>query len=638
MNFKRTSLIALLLFSLLIAQSAVAAKPGLDHFFKKPDFSNFQLSPNGKFIAGLAPVGTRQNIVVIDLETKKSRAVTSVSEQDVSGFMWANDDRLLFFMDDDGNESFGIWAVNKDGSQPRTLVQAAATRPGRIQSTSVLDILEDEKDYVLVSSNDRRAAYPDVYKLNIISARKKILHKNPGKIVGWFTGWDGKVLGGQYQDKLEQGFKMLDPETGEWQEITRHRYDEPSFQPALLTGDGINGYVVSNLTPEGEKRDKSALYRYNFETREMGELVYEHSVVDCCNVGSTKKTKDIVSLSYIVGKPTTIYTDERWKSIMDGINEALPGTRNIMSSIDDNETIGVVVATSSRQPPTYYLYDFEGRKLSYLADSMPWIKAEEMAEMVPIHYKARDGLEIHGYLTLPNGSDGKNVPMVINPHGGPYARDGWGFNPEIQFLASRGYGVLQMNFRGSTGFGMNHQFSSHRQWGQAMQNDITDAVNWAIDEGIADKDRVCIYGGSYGGYATMAGLTFTPELYKCGINYVGVTDLPLLFKSLPDAWGAAADTLKAQVGDPKEDKEFLEEWSPSNHADKIKAPVFMAYGRQDPRVVIDHAEVMEKALKKNDVKYELMVKGDEGHGFRKQENRYDFYGRMETFLAENLNP
>jgi dipeptidyl aminopeptidase/acylaminoacyl peptidase len=228
--------------------------------------------------------------------------------------------------------------------------------------------------------------------------------------------------------------------------------------------------------------------------------------------------------------------------------------------------------------------------------------------------------------------------MIINPHGGPWARDQWGYNPEIQFLASRGYAVLQMNFRGSTGFGMNHEYSSYRQWGQAMQDDISDSVQWAIDEGIANKEKVCIYGGSYGGYAVMAGLTFTPDLYKCGINYVGVTDIPLLFESLPEAWGAAADQFKEQVGDPKTEKEFLEQWSPSNHADNIKVPVFMAYGKQDPRVVLAHATVMEKALKKNGIDYELMVKKDEGHGYRKQENLYDFYGTMETFLAKNLNP
>jgi dipeptidyl aminopeptidase/acylaminoacyl peptidase len=339
-----------------------------------------------------------------------------------------------------------------------------------------------------------------------------------------------------------------------------------------------------------------------------------------------------------VGIPEQVYLDERWKGIMAGIDQALPGAINGITSIDEEETVGVVVSYTSQQPPVYYLYDFENNALEWLADSRPWIKAEQMAEIKPIEFTSRDGMTMHGYLTVPKGSDGKNLPLVMHPHGGPEARDGWYFNPAIQFLANRGYAVLQVNFRGSTGFGHEHWKSSKKQWGQTMQNDVTDAVMWAIDQGVADKGRVCIYGGSYGGYATMAGLTFTPDLYQCGINYVGVTDLPLLFKTAPDAWGASMERFKDMVGDPKKEKEFLEEWSPSNHADKIKAPVFMAYGLNDPRVNIRHARVMEDAMEDNNVEFELMVKKDEGHGFRKTENQHDFYGRMETFLAENLNP
>ncbi|MFT7564113.1 MAG: dipeptidyl aminopeptidase/acylaminoacyl peptidase, partial [Bacteroidia bacterium] len=329
---------------------------------------------------------------------------------------------------------------------------------------------------------------------------------------------------------------------------------------------------------------------------------------------------------------------ERWKKIMAGIDQALPDTINSMTSTDEDETTGVVVASSSQTPPTYYLYNFEKATLEFLAESRPWVKPAEMAEIKSFEFEARDGLMLQAYLTVPAGSDGKNLPTIVHPHGGPWARDGWGYNPDIQFLANRGYAVLQVNFRGSVGFGMEHWLASRKQWGQKMQTDITDALKWAVDKGVSDADRVCIYGGSYGGYATMAGLTYSPELYKCGINYVGVTDLALLFKTAPDSWAAGLGQMKELVGDPKKDREFLEQWSPSNHADKIQVPVFMAYGQRDPRVHIDHAKIMEKSMKENNVEYELMVKKDEGHGYRKQENQYDFYGRMESFLAENLNP
>jgi len=635
------NLFGVCVFFLFTAQPVYASQLPLETFFKKPQFAGFQLSPNGKELAALAPINGRMNLVIIDLVTRKPRAVTGVKEQDVSGFLWANNDRLLFFMDKDGNESFGIFAVNSDGTLPRTLVEPFETqiRSGHsvIRYTNILDILEDEPEHVLVNSNERRASNPDVFKMNIINGRKKLVQRNPGHITGWFTDWDGNVIGAGYQDELEVGFlRLSNPEKDQWDTIVKGRYDEPLFTPVAVTGDNDVGYVMSNLTPSGQPRDKAGLYRYNFKTGEFGELVYENPEIDCCNVIQTRKKRDMIGVAYAVGKPEIVYLDERWKSIMASINAALPDTINVVSSIDREETIAVVTASSSTQPPRYYLYDFADNTLEWLADSMPWVDAGQMAEVRPITFQARDGMTMHGYLTLPPGSDGKNLPMIMHPHGGPWARDGWGYNPEIQFLANRGYAVLQVNFRGSTGFGMKHLLSSRKQWGQAMQDDITDGVKWAIGQGIADADQICIYGASYGGYATMAGLTYTPELYKCGINYVGVTSLPLLFETAPDSWASGEKQMAELVGDPDDEKEFLEEWSPSNYADRIRVPVFMAYGLADPRVNIRHATVMEDGLKKNNVPYELMVKKNEGHGYRKQENMYDFYGRMETFLAENL--
>jgi dipeptidyl aminopeptidase/acylaminoacyl peptidase len=641
MKFKL--LLSLALFGLLTTQNAAAQTVPLETFFKKPQFASFQLSPNGKELAALAPVNGRMNVVILDLATRAPRAVTSIREQDVSNFMWASNDRILFFMDKDGSESFGIFAVDRDGKNSRVLVEPLETqiKSGRakIRITNILDLLRDQPNHVLVSSNNRRAAHPDVYRLNIKNGRQKLVERNPGNIAGWFTDWDGNVIGAGFQDGLDTGFLYLaDRDEDNWEPLIKARFDEPQFSPAAISGDGVNGYVTSNLTPEGEKRDKAGLYKYNFATREFGELVYEHDDVDCCNVIQTRKTRDMIGVSFAVGKPEQVYLDERWKGIMDSINIALPDTVNAITSVDDDETIGVLVATSSTQPSRYYLYNFAENSLEWLADSRPWIDEEKMAEIKPITFTARDGMTMHGYLTIPNGSDGKNLPMIMHPHGGPWARDGWGFNPQIQFLANRGYAVLQVNFRGSVGFGMNHVQSSWKQWGQNMQHDVTDGVKWAIEQGVADADRICIYGASYGGYATMAGLTYTPDLYKCGINYVGVTDLPLLFKTAPDAWASGIPMMAIMVGDPDEEKEFLEEWSPSNHADKIKVPVFMAYGLRDPRVHIKHAHVMEDAMEENNVQFELMVKKDEGHGFRKQENQYDFYGRVESFLAENLNP
>ncbi|MEJ2533920.1 MAG: S9 family peptidase, partial [Gammaproteobacteria bacterium] len=392
------------------------------------------------------------------------------------------------------------------------------------------------------------------------------------------------------------------------------------------------------LAPDGRVRDKAAIYEYNFRTRTMGDLVFEHDEVDVSAVVSNEKTRSAIGVAYAVGKPERVWIDERWKQLMASIDQALPDTVNSFTSLDDEESIGVLTATSDRHPTTYYLFDFEKIQLKYLADSRPWMEPAELAEVRPITVTARDGMTLHGYVTLPAGSAGKNLPTVVNPHGGPWARDSWGFNPQLQFLADRGYAVLQVNFRGSTGFGRQHYLAGRKQWGQAMQNDITDTLQWAVEQGITDPDRVCIYGASYGGYAAMAGLTFTPELYKCGINYVGATDLPTLFRTMPDTWNAGKEQMMEMVGDEDADREFLEQWSPVNHADRIQAPVFMAYGLNDPRVTYHHRDLMEKAMDAAGVKYETMTKADEGHGFSKQENVYDFYARVDSFLAEHLQP
>jgi len=647
MKLKTVLLIAVL--SLLWAAGIQAGEQkSLEYFFKKPQYAGFQLSPNGKLLGVMAPSAeNRMNIVVMNLENMQGQFVTNVKEQDVNGFLWANNERILFYMDKDGNESLGLFAVNADGSKPKVLQEPADEQQrggigATIRYTQVIDRLLNNDERVLVINNDRRAAYPDVYEMDVYTGRKFEVLKNPGNVSGWFTDYDGNVIGAVFQDGVESGFLLVNEETGELEEYTRFRYDEHYFQPAALKGDRWHGYVSSYLTPDGQPRDKAGLYEYNFRTREFGDLVFENEQVDVAGVATSEVTRDIIGVAYMYGKPEIEYVDPRWKAVMAGINQALPDTYNVISSVDDAETIGVVTSYSSTQPAVYYLYDFDERTLKFLAENRPWVKPDEMAEMQVVTYTARDGMSMQGYLTVPKGSDGKNLPTIVHPHGGPWARDGWGYNPEVQFLASRGYAVLQPNFRGSTGFGFQHQLSSRKQWGQKMQDDVSDMLAWAVQQGISNPDKVCIYGGSYGGYATMAGLTFSPELYQCGINYVGVTDLVLFQKTMPDAWEGEVDFMAEMVGDIKEEREFLEQWSPSEHADKIQAPVFMAYGKRDPRVHIDNLKVMEKALKRAGKKegedFVVMVKTNEGHGYRKQENQYDFYGRMETFLAENLNP
>jgi dipeptidyl aminopeptidase/acylaminoacyl peptidase len=296
----------------------------------------------------------------------------------------------------------------------------------------------------------------------------------------------------------------------------------------------------------------------------------------------------------------------------------------------------IVWVGSDRLSGKYYYYEKNGGKPQELSVARPWLSENEMAVMKPIAYTSRDGLTIHGYLTLPKGIEPKNLPVVVNPHGGPWARDGWGFNPEVQFLANRGYAVLQMNFRGSTGYGRKFWEASFKQWGKTMQDDISDGVKWLINEGIADSTRIAIYGGSYGGYATLAGMTFTPELYACGVDYVGVSNMFTFLKTVPPYWKPYLEMFHEMVGDPQKDSALLASASPVFYADKIVAPLLIAQGANDPRVNKDESDQMVEALKKRGINVEYIVKDNEGHGFRNQENQYDFYRAMENFLGEHL--
>ena len=276
--------------------------------------------------------------------------------------------------------------------------------------------------------------------------------------------------------------------------------------------------------------------------------------------------------------------------------------------------------------------------MTLLADVSPWLAEEQLAQMRPIEYRARDGLPIHGYLTLPAGTAPKILPVVVNVHGGPWARDAWGFNPEVQFLANRGYAVLQVNFRGSTGYGRAFWEASFREWGRRMQDDITDGVQWLIDQGIADPRRVAIYGGSYGGYATLAGLAFTPDLYAAGVDYVGVSNLLTFMKTIPPYWKPYLAMLQEMVGDLEADQAMLTAASPVFSADRIKAPLLIAQGAKDPRVVKSESDQMVEAMRQRGVEVEYIVKDNEGHGFRNEENRFEFYEAMERFLAQHLQP
>jgi dipeptidyl aminopeptidase/acylaminoacyl peptidase len=622
----------------LLAAPAWAEELAVETFFKNPEFSQVQFSPDGDYLGVVAPVQGRRNLVVLEVETMKPTVVTNLGKDqtDIAGFTWANNERLIFFVDADGNEAFSMFAVNRDGSKGRDLYRGARGVSFLPAQMGILDLLEDDDDYILATSNEERRAYPDVYRLNIRTGKKKKEILNPGYVRGWMTDHDGVVRIGVSDlgepEKLISRIMYRSGEDAEWVALAEFGWGEESWTPVAFTPDNKQLYVLSNVG-----RDTLALYTYDPETREFGDMIFGHDEVDIAGPLLSRKGRELIAVGYMTDKPQWHFVDEAWGRIMAGVNQAIPDRINAPVSMGGKDDKVVIASYSDRASATYYILDRTQKSLEYLADSRPWIEPEQMGEVRPVAYKARDGETIHGYLTIPPGRELKDLPLIVNPHGGPYGvRDEWGFNPETQFLANRGYAVLQMNYRGSGGYGKRFIDIAYGRWGLEMQDDITDGVAWAVEEGIADPDRVCIYGGSYGGYATMAGLTMTPELYRCGVNYVGVVDLEMLYE-----WDSQVEALeawfKAAVGDPDKDAERMRSTSPINLVENIRAPLFVVHGRRDPRVEIKQAETLIDALEEHDKEFEVMIKKDEGHGFRKESNRIELYTAMDAFFKEHLS-
>ncbi|MFC1849668.1 alpha/beta fold hydrolase [candidate division CSSED10-310 bacterium] len=603
--------------------SAVPPLYPMEDFFKNPEKIAFRLSPNGEYLAFLSPWKNRLNVHIQKIGEDKVVRVTEGTERDIGGFFWANNDRIAFVQDTGGDENYHLFAVDKDGTDKKELT------PFEKVKVNLVDDLEDNENEMLISMNKRNPQLFDVYRININSGEMEMIAENPGGVVGWGTDHDGNLRIATATDGVNQNVLYRKTEKDPFQVLLTTSFKD-TLSPLEFTFDNNNFYVASNIG-----RDKIAIFEYNIEKKEQGKLLFEHPEVDVDNLMISKKRKVITGVSYLTDKRQYHFFDDDRKQLQAELLKLLPDYEIGISWSKDERKV-LVRSYSDRSLGAYYFYNRDTKEFKKLHDISPWLDEEKMAPQKPISYKSRDGLTIHGYLTLPLGAEPKNLPVVVNPHGGPWHRDSWGFNPEVQFLANRGYAVLQMNFRGSTGYGRDFWTASFKQWGKTMQDDITDGVKWLIEQGIADPKKVGIYGASYGGYATLAGLVYTPDLYACGVDYVGVSNMFSFMKAIPPYWKPMLEMMYEMVGHPEKDKEFLTEVSPVFHADKIKVPLFIAQGANDPRVPQAESDQMVEALKKRGIEVPYMVKDNEGHGFMNEENRFDFYRAMEQFLAKHL--
>lgn len=603
----------------------------LEDFFRNSERTGYQLSPDGSYISYMAPYKDRLNVFVrrVDETDEHAIRITNETERSVAGYMWADNQRLLYMKDTAGDENYQLYGVHRDGSDDRAYTAFNGVR------TSLIDDLEEQQGVVMIGMNKRNPEVFDPYRLNIETGELTLLAENPGNIQGWMTDHDGRlrvataIVDGVntqilYRDTEDEPFKPV---------LTTNFRDVVSFME--FTPDNKEVYAATNL-----HRDKTILVRMNPATCEELEVLYENERYDIASISYSRKRKKLLSV-YCTGhkEPVRHYFDAEEEQLRQRIKAHFPNQRYGIADTDKAEENYLIYVGGDRTRGSYWHYNALTDEAKKIADLAPWIKSDEMNAMHPVCYTTRDGLQIEAYLTLPDGltpDTAKQLPIVVNPHGGPWARDCWGYSSEVQFLSNRGYAVFQMNFRGSTGYGRHFLEASYKQWGLKMQDDITDGVKWLIEKGIANPNRIAIYGGSYGGYATLAGLTFTPDLYACGIDYVGVSNLFTFMQTIPPYWRPMLEMMYEQVGHPEHDADQLAATSPALHADKIKVPLFVAQGANDPRVNKAESDQMVEALRQRGVVVEYMVKDNEGHGFHNQENRFDFYRAMERFLKAHL--
>ncbi len=653
------------LLVLVMAHGAALARSGpppIADFFDNSPFSGAVLSPDAKSLAvRISSDKARDRLAVFDIASNKLTVVGQLGRLDVSRFEWVNNDRLVFDSTDksvnpgDAQYAPGLFAVNRDGTQFRQLVHIHGDFvTERRMANKILpwnhflvhEVGAQNSDEVYVTSARHVAEnhladveYVNLLRLDTISGRTTGIAR-PGASRTWMLDHKGEPRLSTVVDKNQASIMYLDPATRAWRVLASYNPyvgGSGEFHPLGFSPSGAL-YVVARVN-----KDKSALHTFDLQTNKLNPVpVVELADFDFVGSLVTSENK-LLGVRYLSDARATVWFDEGMKKAQATVDAALPNTVNMISVAARPATPWVLVHSySDLQPSQYALFNTDTGAINPVGATHPNIKPTQMAEQELVRYKARDGLMIPAWLTVPRGTNRKNLPLVVMVHGGPFLRgQEWGWDAEVQFLASRGYAVLEPEFRGSTGFGLAHFKAGWKQWGLAMQNDIADGTRWAIAEGIANPKRVCIAGASYGGYATLMGLINDPDLYKCGINWVGVTDIGLMYSG---HWSYLTDFsdnylrygMPTLVGDPVKDAAQLKATSPLAQAARVRQPLLMAYGALDKRVPLYHGKQFHDAVKDHNKQVEWVLYGDEAHGWRLPKNQIDFWERVERFLQRHI--
>lgn len=610
-------------------------------FFGNPEISGAQLSPDGRWITFRRPNRDVMNIWVkgIDEPFDAARPITADTTRPVGGYFWTQDSEyVLYVQDKGGDENFHVYAVDPTAPADAStgVPPARDLTPYEGVRAMIVAVPEPTPDEILVGLNDRTPAFHDVYRVNVETGERELVIRNDDRIAGWQADLQGKLrLGVRINEAGGTEILRID-EGGKLTKVYECGFEE-SCGPARFDKDGRRVYMVTN---KGDDVDLARLVLMDPSTGET-ELVESdpEGQADIAGAEFSDVTDELLATIYVGDRLRVYPKTEEFARHYEHLKQELPRGDIYLGSATEDESKVIVSVTSDVDPGATYLYDVESGDVELLYRPRPDLPTEQLAEMRPVRYTARDGKEVPAYLTVPKGVEAEGLPAIVLPHGGPWARDTWGYSSMAQWLANRGYVVLQPNFRASTGYGKRWLNLGNKQWGTgAMQDDLSDGVKWLVAEGIADPDKVCIMGGSYGGYATLAGLAFTPELYHCGVSIVGPSNLITLIKSVPAYWEPALAQFRNRMGDWEDPTEraMLERQSPLHAADEIEDPLLVIQGANDPRVNKAESDQIVTAMRDLGREVEYMVAPDEGHGFAGEMNRLAMNAKIEEFLADHL--
>lgn len=596
-----------------------------DVLFGNPERIAPRISPDGARLAWVAPDDGVLNVWVSTVGGDDARPVTDDRDRGIREHFWAHDDRhLLYLKDKGGDEDWHLYAVDLVTGENRELT------PFEGVQAQVIDVSKDHPGTVLVGLNKDNPQLHDVYRLDLATGGLDKVADNPG-FVGWVADRDLRVRAA-IAPTPDGGLVVMvrDTEDDDWRPFHQvGQEDSLSTGPVSFTADGTALLMISSSGANAGR-----LVRMPLSGSEP-EVLAEDPRFDVTDVVVDADTREAELVGFLRERLEWEVLDESLVADVAAMRALHPGDMRVANRDDANQ-VWLLGFTADDGPMSYFSFDRRTGESTFLFHHQPSLAEYTLAPMEPFSYKARDGLEVSGYATFPPGADRRSLPTVLNVHGGPWARDQWGFNSEVQWLANRGYLCLQVNYRGSVGYGKDFVSAGNREWGGRMHDDLVDAVEWAVEQGWADPARVAIYGGSYGGYAALVGATFTPDLFRCAVDIVGPSSLKTLIESVPPYWAPLVAQFHTRVGNPETEEDFLWSRSPLSRVDAVRIPLLIAQGANDPRVKQAESEQFVAALTEKGIDHQYLLFEDEGHGFAKPENRLAFYAAAESFLAKHL--